>query len=160
MSLIEGITLGGMIAVTGIIFGIGVWKGKVDSDRTSFKEFMREVRDDIKELLSRTPVRVVQGGSPLRLTELGEAISQDLDAPRWADGLVPELKEQVAGKLPYEIQEISLEHVRALRFSDEERRAVQQIAYDNAITEEQVRDVVAIVLRDKLLELQKEQPPG
>lgn len=40
--------------VTALV-GIGIWIGGVNSDRENFKEFMREVRDDIKTILSRLP---------------------------------------------------------------------------------------------------------
>ena len=48
----------------GAIFAFGQWKGKVDSDRTLFKEFMTEIRNDIKEILRRLPPPAVDANSP------------------------------------------------------------------------------------------------
>lgn len=61
--------------VAGVAFALGTWKGKVDSDRASFKEFMREVRDDIKEILGRLPSPTVTDASPLPLTACGRPAS-------------------------------------------------------------------------------------
>ena len=43
-----GISLTLMITVITSAYKFGVWKGKLDNDRTSFREFMNEVRADIK----------------------------------------------------------------------------------------------------------------
>ena len=59
----------------GAVFAFGQWKGRVDSDRESFKELMAEVRSDVKEILRRLPSRTLTDGSPPRLTDLGKSIS-------------------------------------------------------------------------------------
>ena len=64
----------------GAIFAFGRWKGRVDSDRASFKEFMTEVRNDIKEILRRLPSLTVDAHSPLRLADLGKPISERFTA--------------------------------------------------------------------------------
>ena len=69
-----------LLAVGGIIFKFGKWTGEVNSDRDRFNKFIKEVRDDIKTILSRIPPSVVVGSSPLRLTELGEKISKEIHA--------------------------------------------------------------------------------
>ena len=65
----------------GAIFAFGQWKGRVDSDRESFKELMAEVRSDLKEILRRLPSRTLTDGSPLRLTDLDKSISARSAAP-------------------------------------------------------------------------------
>ena len=65
----------------GAIFAFGQWKGKVDSDRESFKELMAEVRSDIKEILRRLPSRTLTDGSQPRLTDSGKSISARSAAP-------------------------------------------------------------------------------
>lgn len=44
-----------LVALVGAVFALGQWKGRVDSDRASFKKLTKEVRDDIKEILRRLP---------------------------------------------------------------------------------------------------------
>lgn len=70
------------LGIAGLIFGIGAWVGAVNADRRSFKEFMTEVRDDLKKILARLPPRVFAGESPIELTDLGKNISTK-DGPKW-----------------------------------------------------------------------------
>ena len=136
----------------GAIFAFGQWKGKVDSDRASFKVFMTEVRNDIKEILRRLPSHTITGSSPLRLTELGKSISKRLDAPALAQDLVPLLQERIKGKTPYEIQEMCFDYIRhEYKPPDEVEALIKTCAYDNGIDHGQVVDVLAVELRDKLL---------
>ena len=39
----------------GTTFALGLWRGRVDSDRAWLKELTEEIRDDIKEILRRLP---------------------------------------------------------------------------------------------------------
>ena len=136
----------------GAIFAFGQWKGKVDSDRASFKGFMTEVRNDIKEILGRLPSHTLTGSSPLRLTDLGRTISERLDAPALAQDLAPFLQERIKGKTPYEIQEMCFDYIRhEYKPPDEVEALIKTCAYDNGIDRGQVVDVLAVELRDRLL---------
>ena len=138
--------------VAGAAFAFGTWKGKVDSDRASFKEFMKEVRDDIKEILGRLPSPTVTDASPLQLTDCGKSISERLGAADLARNLAPLLRTQVEGKTPYEIQERCFDYVRHEYEPPEEvETRVKTCAYDHGIKRGQVLDVLAVELRDKLL---------
>lgn len=141
-----------LAVAAGTIFAFGLWKGKVDSDRASFKEFMKEVRNDIKEILRRLPSRTLAGGSPLRLTDLGKSISERLGTPVLAQGLAPLLQERIEGKTPYEIQEMCFDYIRhEYKPPDEVEALIKTCAYDNGIDRGQVVDVLAVELRDRLL---------
>ena len=136
----------------GAIFAFGLWKGKVDSDRASFKEFMKEVRNDIKEILRRLPSHTLAGGSPLRLTDLGKSISERLGAPALAQNLAPLLQERIEKKTPYEIQEMCFDYIRhEYKPPDEVESLIKTCASDNGVDRGQVVDVLAVGLRDKLL---------
>ena len=136
----------------GAIFAFGQWKGRVDSDRASFKGFMTEVRNDIKEILRRLPSHTLAGSSPLRLTNLGKSISEHLDAPSLAQALTPLLQERIKGKTPYEIQEMCFDYIRhEYKPPDEVDTLIKTCAYDNGIDRGQVVDVLAVELRDRLL---------
>ena len=141
------------IGIVAVVFGIGKWVGSVNADRKSFKEFMDEVRDDIKEILQRLPPpRPVTGGSPLTLTDLGRKISERLGAGKLADSLVPLLREQADGKDPYEIQELCFDYVRNTYTPPPHVEAlIRMCAFDNALKREQVLDVLAVELRDRFL---------
>ncbi len=139
--------------VAGLIFGAGTWVGAVNSDRAAFKEFMTEVRDDIKEILQRLPARTVTGGSPLRLTDLGKRISERLGAASMARDLASGLREQAAGKPGHEIQEMCFDYVENRYAPPGEVDAlIRECAYENGIEREQVLRAIAVELRDRLLQ--------
>ena len=56
----------------GAVFAFGQWKGRVDSDRESFKALMAEVRSDIKEILGRLPSRTLTDSSPPPVDGFGQ----------------------------------------------------------------------------------------
>lgn len=127
------------------------WRGAVDADRTSFKEFMKEVRDDIKKILGRLPLAVAEGQSPFRLNDLGKSVSEDIGARAWADRIVPTVADRLKGREAFEIQDFCFAYVSEMEYTEQEKRAIKKSAYENAIEEGQVRRVLAIELRDKLL---------
>lgn len=145
------------LALAGAIFGAGKWVGAVNSDRASFKEFMAEVRDDIKEILQRLPARTVTGGSPLRLTDLGRKISEHLGAAAIARDLADEFRDRVAGKPEHEIQETCFDFIENRYVPAKDVDAlIRASAYENGIEREQVLRVIAIEMRDRLLQLKTE----
>lgn len=151
-----------LVIVGRIIFLFGQWKGKVDEAQSAFKtaleSFMEEIRADIKSIFERMAPVTATSGSPIRLTDLGHKISARLDANAIADSLVPQLRARVSGMQPYEVQEFCFTYVRGSEFapSDDLKTLILQCAFDNGINQEQVLDVIAIELRDRLLSRQKE----
>ena len=115
---------------------------------------MREIREKIDKIFERLPRKVAAGDSPIRLTDLGRAVSGQLNVGAWADRHAVQWKSDFDGKQAYEIQEFCFSHVDGEDvFSDVELRAIKQNAYENGLDEEQVRRVYAIELRDRLLAL-------
>ena len=150
--------------VFGLVFGLGQWKGNLDSDRASFKEFMAgikgdlaQIRSDINRIFERLPSGPLARGSPLRLTELGRKISARLDAGTIADSLLPQLRGRSSGLQPYEIQELCFAHVREKYEPPKDVEAlILQCAFDDGLDRKEVLDVIAIELRDRLLPRQEE----
>ena len=149
-----------VLAMMGGAVRLGRWMGEVNTDRTNFKEFMREIRDDIKDIrqeisriFGRLPPSSVADGSPLRLTDLGESISASLEARDWAARTARELAAQVEGKLPYEIQDFCYEYVANFTPTPEQEVKIRMSAYERGVDREQVMNVLVIELRDQLLEL-------
>ena len=158
----------GVLSVTavviGAIFGIGQWKGRldaemstlrkdIDSDRGVIRDFMTEIRADIKRVFERLPpASTVAGASPLRLTELGKKISARLDAGAMADSLVPQLRSRVAGMQSYEIQEFCFTYIKdEYEPTEDGKGLILQCAFDNGIDRDEVLKVIAVELRDRLL---------
>ena len=143
------------VVVAGSLMAIGKWIGAVNSDRTSFKAFMEEVRGDIKEILSRLPSQPpVAGQSPVQLTDFGRRISETVSATEWARKEAGHLVENVRGKEEFEIYEACIDHVSTKFAEDSEfSRAVKAGAYQIGTDSNDVLQVYHVELRDQILEL-------
>ncbi|MCY4096198.1 MAG: hypothetical protein OXG05_13850 [Gammaproteobacteria bacterium] len=151
-----GVLIGVLIGILGtiaFIFKIGEWKGLVDSDRSAFRDFMSEIRqkvDDIWKGLGGSPV--TESASPIQLTDFGRVISKEIEATKWAAETVPLLRDRLADKTRYEIQEYCDKYVNEAAFADAtlEFRA-HEIAFNHGIKLENIANVLSVVLRDALL---------
>ena len=149
------------IAVLGALARLVYWMGRVDNDRAEFREFMGVIRTDIKEIRGniggifvRLGETTVRNESPLRLTELGEAVSRELQARQWAVTTAKGLMERTKSMEPYDIQEFCADYVRHELDSGEGLdKRIRACAYRRGLTRGQVLDVLAIELRDKLIEV-------
>lgn len=92
-----------LIALGTLIFKVGKWVGSVNSDSATFKDFINEVRDDIKKILDRLPAKAVASGSPIRLTDLGKRVSEKIDAKNLAEEHAHKVFDKVKDNPPYEI---------------------------------------------------------
>lgn len=134
-----------------IVIGIGIWVGSVTTNQKNFREFMIEVRDDIKKILLKVSGEATSS-SPIRLTELGEAMSKTFRGKDWATEKANVLSDRVKDKEAYEIQEFCQNYVRNELKPDEELDArIGRCAYEHGVTREQVLNVLAVELRDILL---------
>ena len=99
-----------------------------------------------------------EGASPLRLTDMGKAIADELDVDAWVQKTVPTIRERVRGEPPDAIEEICFEFII---YGDEFQpgtdllNKIRASAYQHGIAKEQVRGVLAIVLRDELIKLEE-----
>ncbi len=151
------------LSVAGAPFAFGRWVGAVNGDRISFNQFMgrigndiRELRQDIKDLLRRQDSPTIERNSPLRLSETGQRVSADLDLPGMARKIAVSVKPEIKGKLPYDIQEFCFNYIREkYEFSTNDEVRMKQWAFENGIGHDNVLDALAIVLRDELLDLEK-----
>ncbi len=99
------------------------------------------------------------GRGRLGLTDLGKEVSEKIAGTEWARRLTADLKEQAAGKAAHEIQAICMEYARTLEFSSDEKTLVLEVAFEHGLAESDVREVVAIELRDRLLKLAEPEAP-
>ena len=138
------------------------WKGKVDSDRTAFRKFMEEVREDIREIradikkiFERLTPLTATTGSPLRLTDLGKKVSEEIEAKEWARELAETLADELKNKTPFEIQETCRKYcfdMKRLQPSEERLALCGTSAYENGIELKQVYNVLGLELRDIVLQ--------
>lgn len=140
------------------IFKGGIWVGRVGTRLTALEktlsEGLNELREDVKKILHWQASKTIDSGSPLRLTDIGKHASDVLDLPSVADDLLPMLTESAKGRDAYDIQQLCFDYVRdEYKPSPEFDARIKQHAFDNGLDRDEVLDVLAIALRDKLIAL-------
>lgn len=135
--------------IVGVVFAAGRWYASVNADRADFKEFMKEVRQDIKEILNRMPPIPVAGDSPLRLTEFGEKMSEWMKATEWAKREAAKVR-LMGDEEPFNIDSIAERYVRE-SIDGETDILMAKCAYEFGTDKEGVRSVLRVMLRDELL---------
>ena len=151
----------GIGALATAIVKISLWAGGVNADLRSLKESVGEIRKTVEKILSQlSPRTTVASASPLKLTELGRKVSEELGAAALAETLAPALQARIEGLDPYSIQELCYDYVRSeYKPPEEVETGIRLLAFDNGIDRDQVVNVVAIELRDRLLVLAGHKPP-
>ena len=130
------------------------WVGEVNTDRVNFKEFMVEVREDIKTLLLRSTA-TIESESPFRLTPLGQDVSDAIGANGWAGEEAARLLEETSDLEPYQVDQFADRYV-GTRLSKEWEAKVERKAYDFGLDAASVRAVLRIVLRDSILKVRSQ----
>ncbi|MCY4674105.1 MAG: hypothetical protein OXD43_10145 [Bacteroidetes bacterium] len=136
----------------------------IDNYRQDSRETIQEIREDIREIRSnienlfiRTTLpppssQPITSSSPLSLTDFGEKIARDLGAAHWVNKTAPEVWSYAQTLIEdYEVQGYCFKYVRHY-LSDEMETRIKRTAYEYGTDIEGVYNVLAIVLRDKLLE--------
>lgn len=155
-----------LVTVAVLLFKGGRWvgmmeefKGKVRSEQAEIKEAIKEIRNDIKEIFRRLPTKPLSETSPLTLTDKGRKMLAEIDGGGWARELAATLFEKVAGMDEYQIQEFCFDFVRQnLTPTDEQEAKIRKCAYENASDREETLKVLAVELRDVLLEKTGKSP--
>ena len=149
-----------LVASISGVLAIGIWVGRVNSDRAIIKEFIKEVRKEfkeIKEVIYRATGKTVKASSPRTLTDLGKHVSEEFNAKKVVSVLSSTLKNNINEMLPYEIEEYCFKHIREeFKPSKEQDMLIKSIAYNNGISYDEVLMVLAIEMRDMMLGLAKE----
>ena len=139
------------LAIASGLIAAGKWIGNVNSDRTSFKEFMKEIRTDIKKILGYVGPRLADNESPVVLNALGKKVSEAMGVKVWAKETAPGLLGEVAGWKEYRVYEFCTEYAKNLELTEEQEDIARTLAYEHGFQPEQVRTAYAIELRDALL---------
>ena len=137
----------------------GQWKERVEALSSRIVKEISELR----HIVLSSPGRPrVASSNPLRLTAIGKIISKEIAAPAWVDRVSDTLLDQVQGKDAYEVQNFCLEYVESADLdSAAEQRAIHNAAGQPELGANDIRRVLAIELRDKLLrEAGLEAPEG
>ena len=143
---------GGVVAVLalgGLIWKAGRWTGKVDNDLGAIKDFMEEIRGDIKKIFAKIGPPLVASDSPLRLTELRQQVAECLGAHAWAARVAPGLLPRIKGFKPFQIDGFADTEVAAHQSEWEEK--IAECAFKFGLRRADLPPVLGIALRDELL---------
>lgn len=139
----------------------GKWKGKMNAFKKNTTKRLKGIDEtiggvgttvrDIEASLQR--LGILRGKSPLALNELAEQAWRDLDAEDWLQEHAEAVSDEVANMNEYDVQEFCFDHMAALEFDPTQQESAKRAAYHNGLTEFQVRQIMAVKLRDQLLDL-------
>ena len=146
-----GISVTVTLALITFAYKYGKWQGEVDSDRKRFSKFIEEIRKDVKDLLGRLPPSPTTSASPIQLTDLGERISKKIDAKAWAKKVANEMVNQTKGMDAFNIQEVSFNKAKSFKPNEQLLHNMREVAFQEGINLDGVRDVLGVELRDRLL---------
>ena len=150
------------IAVTAWVTKMNFRSGSTLNFIGKTEVFMKEIRDDIKEIFKRLGPATTTAESPLVLSDLGKKIAEEIEVVEWSPEYTVRLREKLKDqKDPYEIQEVCFEYAQNKLLDNllEDNpsglrvKMIRGSAYENGLELKQVLDVVGIVLRDNLLKL-------
>ena len=162
------VTIWGGVGFVVLALGLfGVWKNLgTRSDRLGAHTECAETRlgdrigrvekrlmDASYQVFGKLDIGPLSRQSPLRLNELGEAVSAEIGGAEWAKRVSATLADWIEGRDAYEIQEHCFEVAENFSYTPEEKRGIHQSAFSRGLPAEQVRRVLAIELRDELLKL-------
>ena len=144
------VILGIAVAVGAALISVGAWKGRMDEHRSTVVDFMARVEAKLDKIFDRVrTAQPLESGSPLRLNDVGRKISGTLDAAAWARREAGVLRERVADKSPYDIQQFCFRYVAdEFQPDDELDAAIKDCAFQHGAS---VSGVLAVELRDVLL---------
>ena len=144
-----------LLTLLGLIWKVGQWMGGMNEHVGTVKDFMQEIRADIKQIFVRLPQVRVASGSPVVLTDFGREIAKHIDAETWVSDTAPDLLDDVKGKEDYETDAYCEFYVNNHLDQDMLLR-VAAAAYTMGTKQDGVRAVLRVVLRDALLGLMEE----
>ena len=133
------------------------WVNGVNSKFASISSDLVELKGLVGELVimqMQNTEKTSKSESPRKLTDLGKSISEYLNAPALMQDIAHGLINETAGKEAYDIQEMCLNHV-LLDYEPppEVSVLIKRCAFEFGVHRIQVLDVLAIELRDYLLNL-------
>lgn len=168
--------IGVLTALAVVLVQGGRWIGKVDTEIGGLKEDVGDLKEEVGGLkeevgglarlvqdvgsklgrvLTQNP-QLVRPGSPVQLTKKGREAAAALHTDIWAAPHVKALLEESKDLKEYEIYALCLTYVQDNR--DIWPRNADEVAYEHGTLVEAMATVLAIVLRDKLLELLGSEP--
>ena len=149
----------------------GQWMGERQAfEKWATKQFVEiheaidGIRKDIETLFERLPPppNLIRDESPLKLARVGKEVAEEIQSRAWAEATAKAVIDQLDASTPYEVQEFAYAYVEGEEFNLAEDlvKAMKASAYEHGIRHwRNLKDVLAIELRDALLEALGMEPP-
>lgn len=127
-------------------------EGAINELNLTIKELNSDIKVLFRNNLEGSSEPIVERKSPLRLTDRGDSISEALGVKAWATQTAQDVFPKLKLSLPYDIQVFCMDYVdHTSNFDTEFMERIKRYAYDEGLTVGQIRDVLAIELRDAIL---------
>ena len=143
------------ITVATVFLRVGSWVERTNTDISNLQKVFDEIQQVLTMIAERLPPKATSSQSPRQLTTLGTRIAIDLDASDWADKTYEQFMNEARQMNPYQIQEFCQSFV----FDNEKfkpdaklQEELESCAFNSGLNVNQVLEVLAIVLRNKLLD--------
>lgn len=157
--------LAGIVSIVAASVTVGIWVGKrssfekttdkaihrIDASVEKINENIGSMNVNVAILTSRKPVDESQ--SPTRLNEFDESISKEVRGKEWAKGIASQYVDQLEKSEPYDVQQFGYRHAQQFEPSQEMLAKMKKSAWENGIPIDLIRRVLALELRDALLEI-------
>ena len=163
--ILTGITI--VVKVLWWLFGLDAdrkqLKNDAAADRKTATGFMEEIRDSIGNVREqigniREQISNIFGllnkpythGSPMRLSEYGKQLADNLSAPEWSREVASGILGEVRGMKAFQVHEFCKNYAKN-KLDVETHPEMFSRSYRHGITDEDMRTVLTLVLRDELL---------
>lgn len=154
-----------VLGVGGALVTIARWTANVDAARKGWERVAKTIDDKLDTIQSRIDDlftvfgrQAVRAESPVRLTEFGQELSKKLNATAWAVRTADSVQGEVEDKEAWEIHDFCFAYSKE-RLSKDRERDVKRVAYEAGVDDVQARNVLAVELRDQLLNLLRLDAP-
>ncbi|MDE2997839.1 MAG: hypothetical protein OXU79_02035 [Gemmatimonadota bacterium] len=147
------------LGVAILIFQIGKWvngmdrlKNEADSVFDRIEKELSKIRKALVYLLGPKAGAFFEYTSPLKLTDKGMQVAGEIDADKWSKQVVELLWEELKGQSKHQVQERCLDYV-VLEWTEpaEANRILGEYAYNNGIGMESIKQIIAVLARDRIL---------
>lgn len=145
------------IAIAAAIGKLLLWIGTQNESVGAVKKSLRKLEDNSDQILLILAPEA-KGSSPLQLTELGDRIAESIGSIGVVTEVYKNLVNRTKEKTPYQVQKICLDYMEnEFSPSVELKEAIENCAFENGVLPRNIRRVIAILVRNALLEINSEE---
>lgn len=154
-----------VLAAAVLLVQIGKWTQKIEQHRnradTVFDRIEMElvrIKKALVYLLGPSAGVFFEYSSPLKLTDKGEQVAEEIKADKWSKEVATLLWEELKDQPAHQVQERCLDYV-VLEWPEpiEANKILGAYSYNNGVGMESLKQIVGIIARDIILSRQSEK---